>query len=131
MASLFTDMSMRIMAVAALLGTFSVGSAHAAPFCLNLPGGGSQCIYADGESCARDANRATNGSCTVNPRELRLEPGTGGDYCVVSGEGATMCGYADPTSCAHEASLHRSVCAKAPTREPQQLPNTFAPNAGR
>jgi hypothetical protein len=121
------------LATAAFSG-WMMGVAVAAPFCLILPGGGSQCIYYDGAACARDANRATNATCSLNPNEVRLSRVANSDYCLVTAQGVSVCGYSDQNTCSHDALLQHGACVKGGglTRpQPQQVPNDYAPNAGR
>lgn len=123
-------MPLRLCTVA-FAGCLAVTQAFAAPFCLEIPGGAKECIYYDGAACARDANRATGATCAPNTREVQLQPRSDGNYCMVTGQGASVCGYADPTSCADAALRVHGACVKAPTFGRQQIPNIYAPNAGR
>jgi hypothetical protein len=121
----------RLTATFVLLNGLMLGPAVAAPFCLTMQGGGSQCIYYDGAACARDANRMTNGACTANPQEVRIRPRSGGDYCVVISQNASVCGYVDGNTCAHEALNQHGACVRAPGTRPAQLPEYYAPNVSR
>lgn len=105
-------------------------SAFAAPFCLTVPNGTPICIYWDGASCAQDAVRQ-NGSCDVNPAEMRLPASRVGEYCLVMPNGATRCGYADGNVCSRDALAQKGACTKSAGTGPKQLPDTYTPNAGR
>jgi len=107
-------------------------SAFAAPFCMNIPGTASQCIYVDGAQCARDAARQ-NGSCDVNPREVRpsARVAISGNYCVVTPEGGSRCGYADGENCGRDALIQHGVCTKAVGTGPKQRPDQYNINANR
>lgn len=104
--------------------------ANAAPFCLALPNGTPQCIYYDGQSCSNDANRQ-NGSCQVNPAEVRVPSSRVGEYCLVMANGASRCGYADGNVCARDALAQKAACTRSAGALPRQLPDAFEPNAGR
>ena len=126
-------MFVRLITLVAANGLM-MGSAMAAPFCLTQPGGGTQCIYYDGAACARDANRATDATCGLNPREVRLPRVASRQYCMVTAQGAAVCGYTDQNTCSHEALLQHGACVRGggtAQPSPQQVPNDYAPNAGR
>lgn len=103
--------------------------ALAAPFCLNFPGGTSQCVYSDGPQCAKEAAKQS-GSCTVNPREVTTPTGTG--FCLITGEGAVArCGYADGLTCARDAILQKGNCLESKNQYKRQVPDDYQPNVGR
>ena len=119
----------KIAAVAAMFLASSVG-AMASPYCLVVPNGTPQCIYADGTSCATDAGRQ-NGSCITNPAEVRLPTSRIGEYCVVMQNGSSTCGYADGNLCARDALRQKGACALSAGATTQRTPDAYAPNAGR
>jgi hypothetical protein len=121
---------MRKLAVAAALLVSTSLSAMAAPFCLAMPGGALQCIYADGNECQADANRQ-NGACLPNPDENTLPTSRVGEFCMILPAGYTRCGYADGIACAQDALKQHGVCTKSAGTLPQQVPDPFVPNAGR
>ena len=104
--------------------------AIAAPFCLTIPNGTPRCMYYDGASCARDAGRQ-NGACQVNPAEINLPTSRVGDYCLIIPGGFSRCGYADGNVCARDALAHKGACALSAGTTRQELPQDYAPNAGR
>lgn len=104
--------------------------AIAAPFCLVLPLGGSECIYYDGAQCSRDANRQ-NGSCQTNPAEVQLPTSRVGDYCLVMPSGYATCGYSDGSVCSRDALLQKGACERSSGSGPKQVPDAYDPNAGR
>lgn len=108
----------------------SSAGAMAAPFCLALPSGAPQCVYYDGAACAREAGRQ-NGSCQVNAAEVRVPVSRVGQYCLVMPSGYSTCGYADGTLCARDALLQKGACERSGGALPRQLPDDYAPNAGR
>ena len=118
------------LAVAAVLLVSTSLSAMAAPFCLVVPGGTPQCMYVDGNQCQADANRQ-NGACVPNPAENVLPTSRVGEFCMILPIGFTHCGYADGIACAQDALKQHGVCAKSAGSLPQQVPDPFAPNAGR
>jgi hypothetical protein len=120
---------LRIVSVAALCLASPIG-AIAAPFCMVIPNAAPQCMYYDGAQCAHDAARQ-NGSCDVNPAEVKVAASRIGDYCLVMPSGYSVCGYSDGTVCARDALLQKGACARAAGALPQQLPNAYDPNAGR
>lgn len=105
-------------------------AAMAAPFCLTIPGGTPMCIYIDGAQCAADAQRQ-NGYCDVNPDSVQKPVSRVGDYCLIMPDGSTRCGYADPAVCSRDALLNKGVCSKSLGTLPKQIPDSYAPNAGR
>jgi len=117
-------------AVASAFLLAASASAMAAPFCLALPMGAPQCIYYDGAECSRDANRQ-NGMCQINPSEVHLPTSRVGDYCLVMSDGRTTCGYADPNQCSRDALLQKGACSRSFGAGPKQIPDAYAPNAGR
>ncbi len=119
----------KIVTVAALYLASPI-AAIAAPFCMVIPNAAPQCMYYDGAQCAKDANRQ-NGSCDVNPAEVKVAASRIGDYCLVMPSGYSTCGYSDGTVCARDALLQKGACARAAGALPQQLPNAYDPNAGR
>jgi hypothetical protein len=119
----------KIVTAAAVLLVAPVG-AIAAPFCLALPTGTPQCIYYDGASCAKDAGRQ-NGACIPNQAEVHVRPSRIGEYCLVMPSGYSTCGYADGNLCAKDAIEQKGACSRSEGALPQQLPNDYAPNAGR
>jgi len=118
------------LAVAAVLLVSTSWSAIAAPFCLAVPGGAPQCIYADGNQYQADANRQ-NGACVSNPAMGALPTSRIGEFCMILPIGFTHCGYADGIACAQDALKQHGVCAKSAGTLPRQVPDPFAPNAGR
>ncbi|HEY0185711.1 MAG TPA: hypothetical protein VGC09_23150 [Rhodopila sp.] len=118
--------------VTAVAMVFLVSSvdAMASPFCLVIPNGTPQCIYIDGASCAADANRQ-NGSCQVNPAEVRLPTSRVGEYCLITANGAANCGYADGNLCARDALQQKGACSLSAGATTQRIPDAYAPNAGR
>lgn len=119
----------KVVTAAAMLLALPL-SAIAAPFCLAIPNGTPQCMYYDGAACAADANRQ-NGSCDVNPDEVHLPVSRIGEYCLVMPNGSSVCGYADGNQCAHDALMQKGACARSEGALPRQLPDAYAPNAGR
>lgn len=105
-------------------------SAMAAPFCLAMPSATPQCIYYDGTACSREANRQ-NGECQINPTEVKLPTSRVGDYCLVMPDGRASCGYADPNQCARDALAQKGACSRSAGALPKQVPDAYAPNAGR
>src|ERR1700761_4489472 len=119
----------KLAIVAALLVSTSF-PAMAAPFCLQMPGGALQCIYADGNECSNDANKQ-NGACVPNPGETAVPISGGvGEYCMILPAGSTRCGYADGIACSQDALKQHGVCTKRAGTIPQQVPDSFVPNAG-
>jgi hypothetical protein len=116
--------------VASVLLLATPVAAMAAPFCLALPTGAPQCIYYDGAECSRQANRQ-NGVCQTNPTAVRLPTSRVGDYCLVMPDGHATCGYADPAQCSRDALAQKGACARSAGALPKQLPDAYAPNAGR
>ena len=102
----------------------------AAPFCLVIPNGTPQCIYIDGASCASDASRQ-NGSCQVNPAEIRLPTNRVGEYCLIMPDGSSTCGYADGNVCARDALRQKGACSLSAGATTTRIPDAYAPNAGR
>jgi hypothetical protein len=119
----------RITIAAAVFLASPIG-AIAAPFCLALPNSTPQCMYVDGASCARDA-RQQNGSCQVNPAEIRLPVSRVGGYCLVMPSGDTRCGYADGNLCSRDALVQKGACELSSATRTQRIPDAYAPNAGR
>lgn len=115
---------------AAALFLLSPVVAIAAPYCLVLPNGTPQCFYVDGASCARDAGRQ-NGSCQVNPAEVRLPASRVGEYCLIMPSGASRCGYADGNECSRDALIQKGACELSSGARTQRIPDAYAPNAGR
>jgi hypothetical protein len=115
---------------AAVLLLASQAGAMAAPFCLAVPMAAPMCVYYDGAACSREANRQ-NGTCEVNPNEVTLKTSRIGDYCVVMPDGSSTCGYADPNQCSRDALQQKGACSRAAGALPKQLPDAYAPNAGR
>jgi len=120
---------LKIVTAAVLFLASPIG-AMAAPFCLTFPNGTPECIYYDGASCAREAGRQ-NGSCQINPAEVQVPASLVGQYCLVMPVGASVCGYADGALCARDALRQKGTCERSAGALPQQLPNAYAPNAGR
>jgi hypothetical protein len=118
------------IATAAVLLLASPIGAIAAPFCLVISNAAPQCMYYDGAQCAHDAGRQ-NGSCQVNPNEVRVSASQIGQYCVVIPGGYSTCGYADGNECAHDAMQQKGVCSRSAGAPPRQLPDAYDPNAGR
>jgi hypothetical protein len=119
-----------IKIVAAALFLASPISAIAAPYCLVLPNGAPLCMYVDGASCASDAARQ-NGSCQVNPAEVRLPTSRVGQYCLIMPTGSSRCGYADGNLCAHDALAQKGACVLSAGATTERIPDAYAPNAGR
>jgi hypothetical protein len=119
----------KIVALAVVLLASPI-AANAAPFCLVIPNGTPQCIYVDGASCAADAGRQ-NGACAVNPSEVKVASSRVGEYCLVLPSGYSTCGYADGNQCARDALLQKGACERSDGALPRQLPDAYAPNAGR
>jgi len=119
----------KVVTAAVLLLASPIG-AMAAPFCLTFPNGAPECIYYDGDSCAREAGRQ-NGSCQINPTEVHVPASRIGEYCLVVPGGASTCGYADGTLCSRDALRQKGACTRSAGALPQQLPDAYAPNAGR
>jgi hypothetical protein len=119
----------KIVTAAALFFAAPIG-AIAAPFCLVIPNGTPLCIYVDGASCAADANRQ-NGSCQVNPAEVRLPTNRVGEYCLIMPNGASTCGYADGNLCARDALRQKGACTLSAGATTVRIPDAYAPNAGR
>jgi hypothetical protein len=120
---------LKIVTAAALFLASPIG-AIAAPFCLVIPNGTPLCIYVDGASCAADANRQ-NGSCQVNPDEVRLPTNRVGEYCLIMPSGASTCGYADGNLCARDALMQKGACSLSAGATTVRIPDAYAPNAGR
>ena len=93
---------MNKLAVAAAMLVSTSLPVMAAPFCLAIPGGSPQCMYADGNQCQADANRQ-NGACVPNPAEARAPTSRVGEFCMILPIGFTQCGYADGIACAQDA----------------------------
>jgi hypothetical protein len=121
---------MKKLAVAAAILVSTSLSAMAAPFCLEITGTAPQCMYADGNECQADANRQ-NGACVPNPANVTLPTSRIGEFCMILPIGLTHCGYADGIACAQDALKQHGVCAKSAGTLPRQVPDPFAPNAGR
>lgn len=119
----------KFVTAAALFLIAPIG-AMAAPFCLALATGTTECIYYDGAACARDAGRQ-NGSCQINPAQVSVPASRIGEYCLVLPSGYSTCGYADGTVCARDALLQKGSCSRSAGAPPQTLPDAYAPNAGR
>lgn len=113
-----------------LIGLLPSITASAAPFCMNIPGATSQCIYYDGAQCQRDSARQ-NGSCDPNPSEIRPTKTGLGTFCMITPDGAQRCGYGDGTVCSREAILQKGVCAKAEGTGPKVRPDDYNINANR
>ena len=118
------------LAAAAIILVSTSLSAMAAPFCLTIPGAAPQCGYVDGNECQADAARQ-NGACELNSAEVKLPVSRMGEYCMILPIGFTQCGYADGNSCAQDALRQHGVCAKSEGTLPRQIPDPYAPNAGR
>jgi hypothetical protein len=119
----------KIFTAAAILLASTVG-AIAAPFCLVIPNGTPECIYADGASCSADANRQ-NGSCQVNAAETRVPASRVGQYCLILPSGASICGWADGNECSREALIQKGACTLSAGATTVRIPDAYAPNAGR
>jgi hypothetical protein len=119
----------KIVTATAMLLASPIG-AIAAPYCLVLPNGTPLCQYVDGTTCSADAVRQ-NGTCQVNPAEVRVPASRVGEYCVIMQNGASVCGYADGVVCTHDALRQKGACQLSAGSPPQQLPNDYNPNAGR
>jgi hypothetical protein len=117
-----------VSTVAMILG--SPIAAIAAPFCLVIPNGTPQCIYVDGASCSADAIRQ-NGSCQVNPLEVRLPTARVGEYCLIMPSGYSKCGYADGNECSRDALQQKGACTLSAGARTERIPDAYAPNAGR
>jgi hypothetical protein len=121
---------MRTLAVAAAISLGTSLSAMAAPFCLLITGTAPQCMYADGNECQADATKQ-NGECIPNPANYTVPSSRIGDFCMVLPIGITHCGYADGIACAADALKQHGVCTKSAGAIPRQVPDPYAPNAGR
>jgi len=121
---------MNKLAVAAIMLVSTALSATAAPFCLAINGTAPQCMYVDGNQCQADANRQ-NGACVPNPDNGAQPTSRIGEYCMILPVGFTHCGYADGIACAQDALKQHGVCTKSAGTLPQQVPDPYAPNAGR
>jgi hypothetical protein len=119
----------KFVTAAAIVLASPIG-AIAAPFCLLVPNGTPQCMYVDGDQCAREANRQ-NGSCQVNPAELALPTSRVGEYCLIMPNGSSRCGYADGNVCARDALIQKGVCSLSQGATTERIPDAYAPNAGR
>ncbi|MDB5399752.1 MAG: hypothetical protein JWQ55_1770 [Rhodopila sp.] len=119
----------KIATASALFFASSIG-AIAAPFCLVIPNGTPQCIYVDGASCAADASRQ-NGSCQVNPAEVRLPASRVGEYCLIMPGGSSICGYSDGNVCSRDALRQKGACSLSAGATTVRIPDAYAPNAGR
>jgi hypothetical protein len=119
----------KIVSAAAMLLASPIG-AMASPFCLIIPNAAPQCMYIDGAACAHDAQRQ-NGTCDINPKEVRVAASQIGQYCVVVPGGYSTCGYGDGNICARDALQQKGVCTRSAGALPRQLPDAYAPNAGR
>ena len=124
------DKGFRVIKLVTAAMFFVPFAAVASPYCLVLPNGTPQCIYVDGASCARDASRQ-NGSCQVNPAELRLPASRVGEFCLVMPNGASSCGYSDGNSCARDALRQKGACVLSAGATTERIPDAYAPNAGR
>ncbi len=120
----------KLAAAVAMMLTSSVAVAIAAPYCLVIPNGSPICQYVDGASCAADANRQ-NGSCQVNPNEVRLPTSRVGEYCLILPNGASRCGYADGNVCSRDALAQKGACTLSAGARTVRIPDDYAPNAGR
>ena len=119
----------KFITAAAIILTSSVG-AIAAPYCLVVPNGSPMCIYVDGASCAHEAYRQ-NGSCQVNPAEIRLPASRVGEYCLIMPNGSSRCGYADGAVCSRDALVQKGACTLSAGATTVRIPDDYAPNAGR
>lgn len=119
----------KIVAASVFLLSLPLG-AVAAPFCLVLPVGAPLCMYYDGAACAQQANKQ-NGTCQSNPAEVTLPTSRVGSYCLVMPSGYATCGYADGNECSRDALAQKGACERSAGSGPKQLPDAYAPNAGR
>jgi hypothetical protein len=102
-------------------------AAHAAPFCLQTEALPPQCIYYDADDCNRAARKQSiTGTCSINPREMRIAA-RGAEYCVVTSERLAQCIYLDRISCDQNAARLHGVCTYMPTAGRKQ-PASGAPD---
>ncbi len=100
---------------------------HAAPFCVEKQGMPAECNFYDAVEC-RKRSEQVSGVCSVNPAEIRLQPGVG-KYCVVDSNHVSMCQYADRTSCDNDAVRYGAVCIEYPSADVQPNPYRIDPNS--
>ena len=91
--------------------TLLVTPAMSAPYCIELQGITSQCLYVDANSCRLRAQQL-GGSCSVNPAEITLPSVGAFPYCI-SGPGYASCKFADRGSCEAEASRVGASCVES------------------
>jgi hypothetical protein len=120
---------LKIVTAATIFLASPIG-AIAAPYCLVVPNGTPLCMYADGASCASDANRQ-NGSCQVNAAEVTLPSSRVGEYCLIMPSGQSICGYADGNLCSLDALRQKGACTLSAGATTERIPDAYAPNAGR
>jgi hypothetical protein len=87
-----------------------IAPAQAAPYCLQVVGIPSQCLYADVVQCRRDAERQ-HGTCGLNAREVPLPKVPGARFCLVMNGPVLQCSYVDRRTCDAEASRRSAICA--------------------
>lgn len=94
-----------------LLGALVPQAALAAPpFCVNILGIASQCIYDDPSLCQADASKQ-GGTCDPNPNSTIMKAGIGtGQYCMVIAGGVAQCAYFDYGSCLTVALKQHGTC---------------------
>ncbi len=121
-----TSLFVRLAACVLALATFWAAPCRAAPFCVEVPGLFSQCIYFDAVECQRRAFQLS-GVCNANPKELVLPVGTG-KFCLVGQNRESQCVYSDRNTCQSAATALGGVCVDNATVGLQANPYANEPN---
>ena len=98
----------RIRALLTLSAICVAASVQAAPFCTEVTGIPSECIYVDAKECSVRATQL-GGRCVANPAELKVPAGAG-RFCLVDSNRSVLCAYPDYDSCQDEAQRRGEVC---------------------
>jgi hypothetical protein len=84
------------------------GAARAAPFCTQVTGLPTQCIFYDAAECNTRANQL-GGTCVGNPSEFKVVGGSA-RFCLVDSSRSAFCAYPDRDTCQNEANRRGEVC---------------------
>ena len=90
----------------------------AAPFCTQVIGLPTQCIYYDTAECNARAGQL-GGTCVGNPAEFKVVGGSA-RFCLVDSNRSAFCAYPDRDSCQNEAGRRGEVCLDTLTQGTQK-----------
>jgi hypothetical protein len=81
-------------------------------------------MYYDARDCEREAKRQ-NMYCSANPKELKVQTGTG-QYCLVTSVGTSLCVYPDRNTCSNDATRQHGICTDAIKIAPARTPDPYS-----